>query len=174
MKFAEANPTVLPRDQISSTNNSNTNSNNNNSSNNNKSSNNTDELEALKKQNAQLLKEVESLKSDNMKVKKSRSYLKRKNANLVTSVSELKSRVQELTNDLGLTKNISEVLKKCTSEVPAQMFEMTVKRACGVQVQQYHPAIRKFALTLQLASSKAYRYIFVNFNPLINEQIWIN
>ena len=92
-----------------------------------------------------------------MKVRKSNSYLKRKNGDLLTSVSELKCRVEELTKDLGLTKNISEVLNKCTSEVPAQLFELTAKRARGVQVKQYHPAIRKFALTLQLASSKAYR-----------------
>ena len=48
-------------------------------------------------------------------------------------------------------------LLKCASEVPLHLFESTVKHARGKRDKIYHPAIRKFALSLHLCSAKAYR-----------------
>ena len=109
-------------------------------------------------QNEKLKELVEKLSSENKKLYQSNQYLKRANAKLKESLTDFKAKVESLKSDFNISHNVATVLSKCASEVPAQLFESTAKRVCGAnRIREYHPAIRKFALTLQLASSKAYR-----------------
>ena len=121
------------------------------------------QIEMLRQENERLQKENERLKRENRNVKMSNYNLKRKSDKLVDNLSSFKTRLVHLTEQLNLSKNVQESLKKCSSEVPEQLFKMTAKRARGSQIRNYSPAIRKFALTLQLASSKAYRIIRKEF-----------
>ena len=79
------------------------------------------------------------------------------------ALNKFKLKVETLTKDLNASRNVHDGLLRCTSEVPAKLFEMTAKRARGSRIREYHPSIRKFALTLQMASSKAYRLLRKEF-----------
>ena len=115
------------------------------------------ENERLQKENERLQKENVRLKSENRNVKKCNYHLKRKSNELADNLTVFKTRLEDLTQQLNLSKNVQESLMKCSSEVPEQLFQMTAKKARGSRIRNYSPAVRKFALTLQLASSKAYR-----------------
>ena len=105
-----------------------------------------------------LTEKIQTLIKENNKLKSSNYYLKRKNMELGEKVQELKAKLEKVTNEYNLSKNNSELLKQCLVEVPYQLFESTTKRIKGITRDRvYHPAIRKFALTLQLCSSKAYK-----------------
>ena len=115
------------------------------------------QLEWFKQENERLQKENVRLKSENRNVKKCNYHLKRKSNELADNLTVFKTRLEDLTQQLNLSKNVQESLMKCSSEVPEQLFQMTAKKARGSRIRNYSPAVRKFALTLQLASSKAYR-----------------
>lgn len=109
-----------------------------------------------------LLDQIKKLSEENKILTNSNSYLKRKNNELGDKLKELKTTVNNLTKQFDISKNNIELLKSCTSELPYQLFESTAKRARGiVRDKEYHPAIRKFALTLELCSAKAYRYVHI-------------
>ena len=114
----------------------------------------------IEEQNKQLVSEINKLASENKSLKSSNNYLKRKSDELQTSLKDFKDQVSKLKSEFDISHNVETILKKCSSEVPEQLFKATAKRAAGVtRDRQYHPVIRKFALTLQLASSKAYRLV---------------
>jgi len=132
---------------------------------------NSKRAEELKRENAMLTEKIQTLFEENNKLKSSNYYLKRKNMELGEKVQELKAKLEKVTNEYNLLKNNSELLKQCLSEVPYQLFESTTKSIKGINRDRvYHPAIRKFALALQLCSSKAYKYVFtfVNLVPFFN------
>ena len=116
-----------------------------------------EQIRYLEEQNRKLIEEVQKLSSENKVVKQQNYYLKRKCKSLDQTVKEFKEEVVKIQNEFNISQNVTTVLEKCASEVPAELFKSTAKRARGGRDKQYHPAIRKFALTLQLASSKAYR-----------------
>ena len=92
-----------------------------------------------------------------------------KKRSLENSLSEFKEKVNQLEKDFNISHNVSALLNKCASEVPAQLFTSTAKKVAGAaREKQYHPAIRKFSLTLQLASTKAYRLQNTNYPFIYN------
>ena len=107
------------------------------------------------------------MKAENLKLKQSCYYLKRKNSLQENALNDFKAKVESLTKDLTVSKNVLDSLKKCTSEIPAKLFELTAKRAKGSRIREYDPSIRKFALTLQMASSKAYRLLRKEFEDAL-------
>lgn len=115
------------------------------------------EVVELKKQNANLESLNAKLISRNTKLTQQTYYLKRKSDSLQNNLSDLKQKLSELQKQFDLSSRIVDDLNKCASEVPLHLFESTAKHARGKRDKIYHPAIRKFALSLHLCSAKAYR-----------------
>ena len=120
----------------------------------------------VEKPKCECSKEVEDLKKklsdverENFQLKKSLSYYKRKSKDLSDQVKDLKTKLTKLKEDFNISNDIFLDLEKCSSDVPNQLLRNTVKRVKGVAEKEYHPTIRKFALTLQLCSLKAYNYL---------------
>lgn len=110
------------------------------------------------KRNIEILEnENKKLKCENTKVTNSNYYFKRKSINLRCSLAELKDKMHEMKTKFDLSSSLMDKLSKCASEVPKELFESAAKRAAGGRVRSYHPALRKFALSLHLCSAKAYR-----------------
>ena len=105
---------------------------------------------ALDQRNLELVQENNRLKQQNY-------YLKRKSDKLTNDVADLKVKVDELSSKFQLSQMSVLKLTQCASEVPQHLFKATMKRVCGEQDREYHPALKKFALSLHLCSSKAYR-----------------
>ena len=105
-----------------------------------------------------LLKEEGELQKELRVLKQANYYLKRKNNMLQSKLSDFQTKVKDLHKRYELSYSLVESLHNCTSEVPKEIFELTSKRARGISMKKdYHPAIRKFALTLHLCSATAYR-----------------
>ena len=114
--------------------------------------------------NADILQnELQKLKEENLRLKKSNGYLKRKQSDMKDKVGQLNQKISELDRKFEVSHTLVESLNQCMSEVPRQLFEETSKRARKIRTKVYHPAIRKFALTLHLCSAKAYRYNIHSF-----------
>ena len=118
------------------------------------------EICELKKQNANLQRLNDQLLSKNTKLTQQTYYLKRKSDSLQYTLSDLKQKLSELQTQFDLSSRIIDDLNNCASEVPRHLFESTAKRARGERSKSFHPAIRKFALSLHLCSAKAYRLTF--------------
>ena len=121
----------------------------------------------LTKENEQLKKVIEEMKAEQQKMKKSMYYLKRKNSELTSSINDFKLKVESLTNELNISNNLRDGLKNCASEIPSLLFEMTAKKGKGSRTKEFHPSIKKFALTFQLASAKAYRILRKEFEDAL-------
>ena len=113
-----------------------------------------EELEAeilrLKKVNNDLM-----IKKDNLESKV--RYYKRKAGNLQELVNNQKQLICKLKEQFGITGDVGEMLSQTSNRLPADFFKSFCKRICGSQEHEYSPEVRKFALTLQLCSLKAYR-----------------
>ena len=113
-----------------------------------------EELEAeilrLKKVNSDLMRKKNTLVS-------SVWYYKRKAENLQELVNNQKQLICKLKEQFGITGDVGEMLSKASTSLPADFFKSFCKRICGSQEHEYSPEVRKFALTLQLCSLKAYR-----------------
>ena len=106
----------------------------------------------------QVLEENEHLKRTVKQLQQSNYYLKLKNVIMKSSLADFKDKVKSLHKRFELSHSLVESLTQCTSEVPKELFELTGKRARGFKrPKEYHPAIKRFALTLQMCSTKAYR-----------------
>ena len=102
-------------------------------------------------------KKYESVIEKNENHRKQRNYLKRKQINMESSMIEMIKTIKSLENKFSLCRTDIDKLQDCASQVPKELFSATVKRAEGGRVRTYHPALRKFAMTLHLCSPKAYR-----------------
>ena len=110
------------------------------------------EIAKLKRKNQELLSSNISLRNTNIR-------LKRKCTSLSENSGELQKKLNDLLSNCDITNNLAESLKKCASEIPLQLVESAAKRISGKRLKSYPPQLRKFALSLQLCSSKAYRYL---------------
>ena len=108
-------------------------------------------------ENENLRKKYESVIEKNDKHRKQKNYLKRKQINMESSMTEMMKKIKTLEKKFSLGKTDIETLQDCVSQVPMELFSATAKRAEGGRVRTYHPALRKFAMTLHLCSPKAYR-----------------
>ena len=111
----------------------------------------------LLQKNNQLEQECQRLKEENVKLQQQRYYLKRKSDKLANAVTDLRDKIADMTKKFDLSESSILTLNECASEVPRHLFEATVKRVRGQRDKSYHHALRKFALSLHLCSSKAYR-----------------
>ena len=132
-----------------------------------------EENESLKSSNVGLQQENQALKvtndsmntvnleirGKNLKLSQSCYYLKRKRLDEQSKMAELSSTLQDIQSKFALSSSMMELLSECSSEVPKHMFESTTKRMANTHDPAYHPALKKFALSLHLCSSKAYRYV---------------
>ena len=130
----------------------------------------------LEKQNQALLKELELLKAENSRIKDTNislqkdnhnlrcknNYLKRKLEHVKIDLCDLKRELDTLKSKYDLSDKSVEKLKECASELPLKLFQTTVKRISGKRVHQFDPVMKKFALSLHLCSSKAYRYVVIH------------
>ena len=107
--------------------------------------------------------EIKRLKEKIQQLKNSNKYLKRKQNVMQKSFDDFKNKVNELQRKYEISHVQVESLMKCACEVPSQLFEQTAKRAREIRPKEYHPSIRKFALTLHLCSVKAYRLTISQF-----------
>ena len=110
---------------------------------------------------SQLNSEISRLETENLQLKRANYTLKRKYTLLKATYADFKERVKNLHKRYELSHSLVESLSKCASEVPKELFEITCKRARGSRPKEYHPAIKKFSLTLHLCSAKAYRFTFM-------------
>ena len=84
-------------------------------------------------------------------------YYKRKVLDLQQLVDNQKQLIEEIKKQYGITGEISDMLSNAADSIPADFFKSYCKRIHGSREREYSPQIRKFALTLQLCSLKAYR-----------------
>ena len=123
-------------------------------------------------ENIRLKARISELDSRNKQLISANYYLKRKNAVLTEKVRDLQKRVKDLQSKFDLSDNLVEDLKNCVSDVPLHLLEGTAKRVHMKRDKCFHPSIKRFALTLHLCSSKAYRYVRREFeNALPSERI---
>ena len=112
------------------------------------------QIEELKRQ-LQAMKNLKIKSENNLRVKNFR--LKRKCDNLNSTIGDLNIKLDLLHKKFEIESSFVEKLKNCVSEVPNEIFQATVKRIEGGRVRSYHPALKKFALSLHSCSAKAYR-----------------
>jgi len=115
------------------------------------------EIEKLKKNIVDLKNSKIELNRRNDALNKAKKRGKRKNDHLQHSLEDMKEKLKETERKFQVSSNVFEQLDKCASEVPKEFFTATSKRAGGGHNRSYHPALKKFALTLHLCSPKAYR-----------------
>ena len=123
--------------------------------------------ERLTAQNEKLIFENIQLTQRKDFYRKSSSYLKRKRINMECSLQEFKRELKDLKSKFDISTSQINNLTSCASEVPKELFEATAKRAVGGRDRSYHPALRKFAVSLHLCSPKAYRYRVINILKLL-------
>ena len=110
---------------------------------------------------SELNTEISRLQTENVQLKRANYTLKRKYQLLKATYADFKEKVKNLHKRYELSHSLVESLSKCASEVPKELFELTCKRARASRPKEYHPAIKKFSLTLHLCSAKAYRFTFI-------------
>ena len=115
------------------------------------------ENEQLKVQNSELVNENKSLKVDYSKLVSENHHLKRKHLVVNHRLVNLSKQLKEVKLKYDISSTMMETLNKCVNEVPKKLLEGTAKRVSGTKEKAYHPVIKKFALSLHLCSSKAYR-----------------
>jgi septal ring factor EnvC (AmiA/AmiB activator) len=96
------------------------------------------------------------------KLKTVRCAKRKLEASVDSLKSEMKSLVSvitELQTELKLSNEALAVLSNCASAVPKELLLRTAKKMKyeGKLLEEFHPAIREFAMTLHLYSAKAYR-----------------
>ena len=157
----QAGPSALQSDpaapQNAQNNNTTTNNNNNCLNGNDALAKALQQIESLKKANEQIQKKYELAMTKNFKQRLQKNYLKRKQINMESSMTEMLKTIKSLEKKFSLHRTDIDRLQNCVSEVPKELFSATAKRAEGGRVRAYHPALRKFAMTLHLCSPKAYR-----------------
>ena len=96
--------------------------------------------------------------SEQLALKAQVRYYKRKSSDLQELVNNQKKLIDKITEQFCIGGEMSELLNKSVDSLPGDFFKSYCKRICGAQEKQYSGPVRKFALTLQLCSNKAYRY----------------
>ena len=89
-------------------------------------------------------------------------YLKHKCHELAGKVTYFNQKLQSFQTKFGLSDTVTASLHVCISEVPLHLYEGAAKRVQGKREKEFHPAIKRFALTLHLCSAKAYRLILIS------------
>ena len=114
-----------------------------------------------------LTKKVKELESEKEKISQAKHYLNRKSDSLSVTVKDLKSSLDNVKERYDIDSDVIESLKKCASDVPQHLFKSISKRARGKRDKEFHPSIKKFALSLHLCSSKAYNYVRSEFEDAL-------
>lgn len=90
--------------------------------------------------------------------------LKRNNERLVNNQKSLQNVISNLQTKFDVSDSVIETLNKASSALPKDLFERTVKKLnCEQKLNEpYSSALKTFALTLNLHSPAAYRYVNTN------------
>ena len=121
----------------------------------------------MQDKNSRLEKHNESLESSNTKLTKKCKGLKRKLTSIQKHFDDLQRELDNMKLKYNMPDNVSETLNQCADELPRELFLSTYKKAKGITVRDYHPAVRKFSMTLHLYSAKAYRFLRNNFTDVL-------
>ena len=116
----------------------------------------------LKQTNNSLARINLKLRKSNERLKNHNYFLKRKCHELADKVTYLNQKLQSLQTKFELSDRVTASLHECISEVPLHLYEGAAKRVQGKREKEFHPAIKRFALTLHLCSAKAYRLILIS------------
>ena len=99
-------------------------------------------------------------KARNEELQKKLRTCQRRNQRLKEQVGSLEEVLARLKKRHFLGENAIEVLKKCASEVPSELFSRLHKKLSGKSAREAYPlTLKNFALTLHFYSPKAYRYV---------------
>ena len=105
----------------------------------------------------QISKQILEKKALRVKVK----YYKRKAKKMQDLMGEQEKLLIRIKETFGITGETCDKQSKSAGTLPADFLKSYFKKASNTREKEYCGSIRKFALTLQLCSLKAYRYSYI-------------